>query len=56
MASSNETEDRRNPAAVELSRLAAIGRKKIPPKRRREIATHASHVRWAKAKHKAKRT
>jgi len=39
---------RKNPAAVALSRLAAVGRmKKIPPAQRSAIARKAALARWA---------
>ena len=39
---------RKNPAAVALSKLAAKGRKRIPPEQRTEIARNAARARWAK--------
>ena len=42
---------KKNAAAVALSKLAAVARrKKISPKRRSELASHAATARWAKAK------
>jgi hypothetical protein len=42
---------KKNAAAVALSKLAAVARrKKISPERRSELASHAATARWAKAK------
>jgi hypothetical protein len=42
---------KKNPAAVALSKLAAVARrKKISPEQRAAIASHAATARWAKAK------
>ena len=42
---------KKNPAAVALSKLAAVARrKKISPERRSELASHAVRARWAKVK------
>jgi hypothetical protein len=42
---------KKNAAAVALSKLAAVARrKKISPERRSELASHAAMARWAKAK------
>ena len=44
-------EPKKNAAAVALSKLAAVARrKKISPERRSELASHAAAERWAKAK------
>ena len=42
---------KKNPAAVALSKLAAVARrKKISPERRSELASLAVRARWAKVK------
>jgi hypothetical protein len=42
---------KKNAAAVALSKLATVARrKKISPERRSELASHAVKARWAKAK------
>lgn len=41
---------KKNMAAVALSKLAAKGRKRIPPEQRTAIARLAARARWAKRK------